>query len=65
MKNKEKIIEERFKKLWKKDRTFYEITKNYCPETTGLKNHGEVADRLRCSMTCEECWKLAIAGMVL
>lgn len=65
MKNKEEIIVERFKEKNKKDKTFEEITKNWCPKTAGLKNHRANKDRLRCDLTCEECWKLAIAELVL
>lgn len=65
MDNKKKVIEERFKNNIKKDRTFDEITKNWCPKTADLKNHGEVKGKLGCSVTCSECWKLAIAELVL
>lgn len=51
MKNKEEIIVERFKEKIKKDRTFEEITKNWCPATAELKNNGETYFSPRCSMT--------------
>lgn len=65
MKNKQEIIEKKFKENTGLKRNFKNIETEWCPKTARLKNHGEVKDRLRCSMTCSECWKLAISELVL
>lgn len=61
MKNKQEIIEKKFKEVRGIDKKYSDITNLWCPHIVGLKDHGDTATR--CSLTCEECWLLAVGEM--